>query len=952
MQPGSMLRLTQQRRARAAANRPTSRDLLADARAAATEQPACTLAALGTATTGPWGLRQMAGARQRPETASDAGFTTEQLLQSEVLSRGGLPFGSPQDKLSPIEEASTEVDSAPEIMDTHMTGLLDTHLSEDMPPAGLASTQDDIFASADSALLPGSATSGALVHQLGSAILQAQSQIAQQHMEMAEGEQTGFSDAEGRAPSCWSGSGQSEQSVASRASQEGQELQNKPGLDSGERDPAALAASGLGAQWEEDETSTTSTDNDRPDSLAAWHQGAVSHAEVDDIAAAPESARDQQREERVRRLSLQAAPSSILESGSSPDNAPADRDARRGQAEPPAGAGAGLAGTLREQQRLRLEQQHKAGAVDGDAVTLRSFRSSASSQGSQSSDRPQATQLHSGSSGRTLQVTAAAVPASSSSAHGVTNPSAGQSSSSSSGRQFRPEAAYFTSSSSGVSRNAARQALSSRTTHNSSGSTAVMAGVEGVVVTPVLPNAYLGGSGQPPTTSSGSSQVPGAQLAVPEGPTITPRAGPPASQSPLLFGPRTPGAGSISPLRSSRLTGNPAVVVPLSRLDCEGLRHVVDSEPVAQNDRISEWAESNPLSNTLAIEPDLMASAGSALDQRPSLARARSPGTPEAPTQSNDRVRPLSPLLVRDANWLASPEGSSGGGPLVAAREGPTILIRPVTADTAAPGPIGAEAAAAAAAEELAPSCASSISGGDLPAPLSETSTASAASTSSLQGSSSSSYEGTTSSSLKHMRAACTHTKSTTTACPRCTKAFYERRRLPKYMQDQPRKDPLAAAEATQVQDKTAPSSSSGKPPSGRRNAMDRQWTPMDKMALPIGALVPSTATRASNGSDTSLYSNTPPYEVPGRATRRHSNVFDWSQLLAESQVAKGSSAARRMAARRPPLKFKPAANPALRLFDSCTDLCLGPPQALSTGPSLPSALTTQEIAPPAQAVR
>ena len=65
-----------------------------------------------------------------------------------------------------------------------------------------------------------------------------------------------------------------------------------------------------------------------------------------------------------------------------------------------------------------------------------------------------------------------------------------------------------------------------------------------------------------------------------------------------------------------------------------------------------------------------------ALDQRPSLARARSPGTPEAPAQSNDRVRPLSPLLVRDANWLASPEGSSGGGPLVAAREGPTILIR------------------------------------------------------------------------------------------------------------------------------------------------------------------------------------------------------------------------------------------------------------------------------------
>ena len=39
----------------------------------------------------------------------------------------------------------------------------------------------------------------------------------------------------------------------------------------------------------------------------------------------------------------------------------------------------------------------------------------------------------------------------------------------------------------------------------------------------------------------------------------------------------------------------------------------------------------------------------------------------------------------------------------------------------------------------------------------------------SLQGSSSSSYGGnTTSSSLRHMRAACTHTKSTTTACPRC----------------------------------------------------------------------------------------------------------------------------------------------------------------------------------------
>ena len=52
-QPGAMLRLTQQRRARAAANRPTPRDLLADARAAAAEQPASphTLAASGTATT-------------------------------------------------------------------------------------------------------------------------------------------------------------------------------------------------------------------------------------------------------------------------------------------------------------------------------------------------------------------------------------------------------------------------------------------------------------------------------------------------------------------------------------------------------------------------------------------------------------------------------------------------------------------------------------------------------------------------------------------------------------------------------------------------------------------------------------------------------------------------------------------------------------------------------------
>ena len=130
------------------------------------------------------------------------------------------------------------------------------------------------------------------------------------------------------------------------------------------------------------QTSTTSTDTERPDSLAAWHQGAASHAEVDEIAAAPESARDQQREERVRRLSLQAAPSSILETGGSMDNAPADREAQRGQVEQPAGAGAGagLAGTLREQQRLRLEQQHKAGAGDGDAKALRTFRSSASSQ--------------------------------------------------------------------------------------------------------------------------------------------------------------------------------------------------------------------------------------------------------------------------------------------------------------------------------------------------------------------------------------------------------------------------------------------------------------------------------------------------------------------------------------------------------------------------------------------
>ena len=136
------------------------------------------------------------------------------------------------------------------------------------------------------------------------------------------------------------------------------------------------------------QTSTTSTDTERPDSLAAWHQGAASPAEVDEIAATPESARDQQKEERVRRLSLQAAPSSILETGSSMDTGPADREAWRGQGqglglglgEQPHGAGAGLAGTLREQQRLRLEQQYKAGAVDGDAKALRTCRSSASSQ--------------------------------------------------------------------------------------------------------------------------------------------------------------------------------------------------------------------------------------------------------------------------------------------------------------------------------------------------------------------------------------------------------------------------------------------------------------------------------------------------------------------------------------------------------------------------------------------
>ena len=129
------------------------------------------------------------------------------------------------------------------------------------------------------------------------------------------------------------------------------------------------------------QASTTSTDTERPDSLAAWHQGAASHTEADEIAATPESARDQQREQRVRRLSLQAAPSSILETGSSMDNAPAEREAQRRQAEQPAGAGPGLAGALREQQRLRLEQQHKAGAGDGDAKALRTFRlSSASSQ--------------------------------------------------------------------------------------------------------------------------------------------------------------------------------------------------------------------------------------------------------------------------------------------------------------------------------------------------------------------------------------------------------------------------------------------------------------------------------------------------------------------------------------------------------------------------------------------
>ena len=89
--------------------------------------------------------------------------------------------------------------------------------------------------------------------------LQAQAQMAQQHIQMVEGLQTGFSNAEGRALSRWSSSGQSEQSGASRASQEGQELQNKPGLDSGERDPTALAASGLGAQREGDEVGISAT---------------------------------------------------------------------------------------------------------------------------------------------------------------------------------------------------------------------------------------------------------------------------------------------------------------------------------------------------------------------------------------------------------------------------------------------------------------------------------------------------------------------------------------------------------------------------------------------------------------------------------------------------------------------------------------------------------------------
>ena len=69
----------------------------------------------------------------------------------------------------------------------------------------------------------------------------------------------------------------------------------------------------------------------------------------------------------------------------------------------------------------------------------------------------------------------------------------------------------------------------------------------------------------------------------------------------------------------------------------------------------------------------------------------------------------------------------------------------------------------------------------------------------------------------------------------RCTKAFYERRRLPKYMQDQPRKDPLAAAEATQLRDRSTPSSSSGKPPSGRRNAMVSTTLSSLCLGLPAG---------------------------------------------------------------------------------------------------------------------
>ena len=54
-------------------------------------------------------------------------------------------------------------------------------------------------------------------------------------------------------------------------------------------------------------------------------------------------------------------------------------------------------------------------------------------------------------------------------------------------------------------------------------------------------------------------------------------------------------------------------------------------------------------------------------------------------------------------------------------------------------------------------------------------------------------------------------------------------------MQDQPRKDPLAAAEATQLRDKSAPSSTSGKPPSGRRNAMVSTTPCSLCSALPAG---------------------------------------------------------------------------------------------------------------------